>query len=135
VAVQGVRNREIDVVVRKETRALWHFSSQVVGAIGSSNASLPSVHHGKRHFLQHCVSGGLDSVKDIGSIAISQHRRAMIYLRDIADVSDGVEKATSYSRISSAGQPSQQALTLAISKSTDRTSPQPLKPYVRSLMN
>src|SRR3989344_4561862 len=118
VEVSGVRNREIDVVVRKEDLARYGLSlSQIVSAIGSSNASLPvgAITVGD---VQYNIAfrGGLDSVRDIGSIAILNSGGRVLYLRDVADVSDGVQKTTSYSRISVAGEPSQQALTLYIFK-------------------
>jgi multidrug efflux pump subunit AcrB/uncharacterized membrane protein YhaH (DUF805 family) len=39
-----------------------------------------------------------------------------VYLRDIATVSDGIEKATTYSRISVEGEPSRQAMSFAVVK-------------------
>ncbi len=61
-------------------------------------------------------NGSLDDVSDIGGIAILNVGGRVIYLRDVADVSDGIEKTTQYSRISVAGEPSAQALTLYVYK-------------------
>ncbi len=62
------------------------------------------------------LEGSLDTAPDIGGVPILNIGGQVIYLRDIATVSDGVEKATSYSRISVGGKPSQQALTLLVYK-------------------
>ncbi|TAK94033.1 efflux RND transporter permease subunit, partial [Patescibacteria group bacterium] len=118
VEVSGVRNREIDVVVRKEDLARYGISlSQVVAAVASANASLPVGSVTVDNISYNIAfEGSLDSIADIGATAVLSVGGHAVYLRDIADVSDGVEKATSYSRVSIAGAPSEQALTLAIFK-------------------
>lgn len=116
--ISGVRNREIDVVVKKEELARYGISlSQVVSAIGAANASLPvgSLTIDEINY-NIAFDGSFDSVSDIGSVAILNLGGQVVYLRDIADVSDGIEKATSYSRISVTGKPSEQAFTLLIYK-------------------
>lgn len=118
VDVSGVRNREIDIVVKKEELARLGISlPQVVAAIGAANSSLP-VGAITVNDVNYNISfdGSFDNVQDIGSVAILNVGGQVIYLRDIADVSDGIEKATSYSRVSVGGVPSQQALTLLVYK-------------------
>ena len=118
VDVSGVRDREIQAVVRKEDMARLGISlPQVVGALASANASLP-VGSITMDNVSYAIAfrGSLDSVTDIGSVAILNVGGQVIYLRDIADVSDGVKKATSYSRISVNGEPSRQAMTLGVVK-------------------
>lgn len=118
VEVSGVRDREVQVVVKKEELARLGIPlAQVVSAIGSANASLPvgSITIGD---IAYNISfkGSLDDVTDIGGIAIMQNNGRVVYLRDVAEVSDGVVKATSYSRVSIEGQPSEQAMTLSVFK-------------------
>lgn len=118
VSVSGVRNREIDVVVKKEELARYGISlTQVVSAISAANSSLP-VGSVKINEVNYSISfdGSFDTVNDIGSVAILNVGGQVIYLRDIAEVSDGIEKATSYSRVSVEGQPSAQAMTLLVYK-------------------
>lgn len=118
VEISGVRDREIQVVVRKEELSRLGISlPQVVGAIASANASLP-IGSITVDNISYAISfrGSLDSVADIGSVAILNVGGQVIYLRDIADVSDGVQKATSYSRISVGGESSRQAMTLGVLK-------------------
>ncbi|MBC7836837.1 efflux RND transporter permease subunit [Acetobacteraceae bacterium] len=114
VDVSGVRNREIAVVVRKEDLARYNISlSSVVAAIGQANASLPvgSITSGNISY-NIAFEGSLDDTPDIGAVPILNSGGQVIYVRDIADVSDGVEKSSSYSRVSVDGKPSQQALNL-----------------------
>lgn len=118
VEVSGVRNREVQIVVKKEELARYGISlTTVVSAIGGANASLPvgNITIGDIDY-NIAFQGNLDKVEDIGNIPVLSSQGLPIYLRDIAEVSDGVEKATSYSRISVAGAPSAQAMTLAVFK-------------------
>lgn len=118
VSISGVRNREIDIVVKKEELARLGISlPQVIQAIGAANSSLPVgaiTVDGINYNI--AFEGSFDTVSDIGSIAILNVGGQVIYLRDIADVSDGIEKATSYSRVSVSGKPSEQAMTLLVYK-------------------
>jgi multidrug efflux pump subunit AcrB len=118
VDVSGVRDREIQVVVKKEELARLGISlSQVVSAISQANSSLPAGSLTVDDVLYNIsFQGSLDNTPDIGGIPVLNVGGQIIYLRDIATVSDGVVKATSYSRISVGGKPSQQALTLLIYK-------------------
>ncbi len=118
VEVSGVRDREIQVVVRKEEITRLGVSlPQIISAIAASNASLP-IGSITVNDISYAVAfrGSLDTVADIGSVAILNLGGQVVYVRDIADVSDGVQKATSYSRISIGGEPSRQAMTLSVLK-------------------
>ncbi|MBX4192414.1 efflux RND transporter permease subunit [Candidatus Parcubacteria bacterium] len=118
VEVSGVRDREIQVVVKKEEIARLSISlAQITSAIARANSSLPVGAINVDNVLYNIsFQGSFDQVQDIGSVPILNVNNQVIYLRDIATVSDGVQKASSYSRISVGGKPSQQALTLAIFK-------------------
>ena len=118
VDISGVRNREIDIVVKKEELARLGISlPQVVSAIGAANSSLP-VGALTVDNINYSIAfeGSFNTVADIGSVAILNVGGQVVYLRDIADVSDGIEKATSYSRVSVADAPSEQAMTLLVYK-------------------
>ncbi len=118
IDVSGVRDREIQVVVRKEEIARLGISlPQIISAIAASNASLP-IGSITVNDVSYAIDfkGSIDSSADIGSIAILNVGGQVVYLRDIADVTDGVVAARSYSRISVAGEPSEQAMTLYVFK-------------------
>lgn len=118
IDVSGVRDREIQVVVRKEELARLGISlPQVIGAIAASNASLP-VGSITVNDISYAIDfkGSIDSSADIGGIAVLNVAGQVVYLRDIAAVTDGVVDARSYSRIAIEGKPSQQAMTLYVFK-------------------
>ncbi|HWB33818.1 MAG TPA: efflux RND transporter permease subunit [Candidatus Paceibacterota bacterium] len=118
VDVSGVRNREIDIVIKKAALAQYGLSlPQVISAISAANSSLPvgAIRVDNVNY-NIAFQGSFDNVSDIGSVAILNVGGQVIYLRDIADVSDGVESANSYSRVSVDGKPSEQAMTLLVYK-------------------
>ncbi len=118
IEVSGVQDREIQVVVKKEEIARLGLSlAQVVSAVSAANTSLP-VGSITIDNIAYSIGfkGSLDDVADIGGIAILQNAGRVIYLRDVAQVTDGVKKATSYSRVSVEGAPSAQAMTLSVFK-------------------
>lgn len=118
VGISGVREREIQVVVKKEELARLSISlAQVVSALGAANASLPAGTITVDDVVYNIsFEGTLDNVENIGNVPILNVGGQVIYVRDIATVSDGVEKTRSLSRISIDGTPSQQALTLLVYK-------------------
>jgi multidrug efflux pump len=120
VDVSGVPDREVDVIVDKNALAEHNLNlSQVITAISSSNASLPS-----GDITMNNVSYDVDfqgSVTDpnqIGDIAVANQNGATIYLRDIALIANGLAPASTYSRASVAGKPANQAITLLVYEQT-----------------
>lgn len=118
VDVSGARDREISIVVKKEELARYHLSlGQVVAAVGAAHATLPIGSITTDNIAYNIAfEGGLDEIEDLENLPILQVSGQPIYLRDIATVSDGVTKASAYTRISKDGSPSEQALTLQIFK-------------------
>lgn len=117
VEVQGARPRETQVIVRKEDLARYGLSlSDVSNAIRAANAALPA---GKITVddIEYSVrfAGDLTDPKEVGLIGIPS-QSGIIYVRDIATIADGVEAATTLTRLSVAGAPSEQALTLNVFK-------------------
>ena len=118
VVVTGVPKREVDVVIHKE--ALEQYGLRlidVIGAIGASNAALPAGDismSGVNYNVN--FKGGITDPSEIQNIAVGNKSGAPIYVRDIAIISDGLASATTYSRVSEAGKPSNTALTLLIYK-------------------
>jgi multidrug efflux pump subunit AcrB len=118
VEVSGVRDREVSVVVRKEDLQRYGISlSQVVGALSQANATLPAGSVVVNE-VSYSVSfeGGLDDVRDFGALPLLSANNRVVYLRDVATVSDGVKRATAYTRISTPEAPSQQAFTISVFK-------------------
>ncbi len=116
VDVAGVPPREVDVIVDKAALVEYGLSlSQVISAISASNAALPAgsiTMQGVSYDVN--FKGGIKDPSQIADIAVGQTAGSPIYLRDIAQISDGLAPATTYSRLSVAGAPSAQAITLTV---------------------
>lgn len=118
VQLSGVPKREVDVVVDKEQLQQYGLRlTDVISAIGASNAASPAGNismDGVNYNVN--FKGGITDPSQIQDIAIGSKAGVPIYLRDIATISDGLASATSYSRLSLGGKPSNQAITLIISR-------------------
>lgn len=118
VQVAGVPERQVSVIVRKEALEQYGLSvTQVIQAISSSNAALPAGRismDGVSYNVN--FKGGLDDPSQIQDIAVSSKNGVPVYLRDIADIVDGLAPATTYSRVSIGGKPSRDGITLLIYK-------------------
>ena len=118
VDVAGVPDREVDVVVRQAALSQYGLTLPgVVAAIAASNAALPAGNvsfDGVNYDLN--FKGGITDTSQIANIAVGQKSGSPIYLRDIALISDGLAPATSYSRLSIGGKPSEQAIELTVYK-------------------
>lgn len=118
VDIAGVPKREVDVVVNKES--LDHYAlriTDVMAAIGASNAAAPA---GKISMdgVNYSINfkGDITDPEQIKDIAVSAKGGVPVYVRDIANVSNGLAPATTYSRLSMEGKPSEQAISVYIYK-------------------
>lgn len=118
VEISGTRKREIQVVVRKDELANYGLSlAQVVSAIQGANASFPigSITVADVDYPIK-FAGSIEDANEIPDITIATPSGVPVYLRDIAFIADGLQAPSTYSRISTNGQPSENALTLNIYK-------------------
>lgn len=118
VSKSGIREREVQVIVRKEDLNRYGVSlSSVVGAISQSNSSLP-VGSIELDGIDYTVrfNGDIENPSEVKDIAIFNQAGEPVYLRDIAFVSDGVSRARTFSRVSVDGSISEQAVSLSIFK-------------------
>jgi multidrug efflux pump subunit AcrB len=118
VQVSGTRNREVQVVVRKDELARYGLSlNQVIASIQGANASLP-IGSITVSDIQYPIkfAGSLENAIEIPDITIQSPSGVPVYLRDIAFISDGLSSPSTYSRISVNGQPSENAITLTVFK-------------------
>jgi multidrug efflux pump subunit AcrB len=118
VQVAGVPERQVSVIVRRAALEQYGLSvTQVIQAISSSNAALPAGRismDGVSYNVN--FKGGLEDPSEIRDIAVSSKNGVPVYLRDIADIVDGLAPATTYSRVSVGGKPSTEAITLLVYK-------------------
>lgn len=120
VDVSGVRQREIQVVVEKDRLEQYGIRlTDVVAAIQTSNASLP-VGAITVNNVEYALNfeGDITEARQVEDIAITTESGAIVYVRDIAQIVDGLERPTSISRASKNGEPSRNSLTLSVFKSS-----------------
>ncbi|MBX9765071.1 efflux RND transporter permease subunit [Patescibacteria group bacterium] len=120
VEISGNQEREVTIVVRKEALDAYGISlSEIVAALSASNSSIP-VGNITVDEIEYAVAfkGDLEDPKDLIQTTVGNVGGAPVYLRDVADIVDGVEKARSISRTSIEGAPSEPAVTLAVYKKT-----------------
>lgn len=120
VDVSGVREREVQVVVHRDKLDQYGLRlTDVVAAIRSSNASLP-IGAITVDDVEYALNfeGDITEASQIGDITVATQGGANIYIRDIADIVDGLQRPVSISRASKDGEPSRSSLTLNVFKSS-----------------
>ena len=118
VDVSGTRKREAQVVIRRSALEQYGLNvSDVMNAITAANASFP-IGNITVSDIDYPIKfeGSIDDPKDVANIPIPNTNGVPLYLRDIADVVDGLEKPLTFSRASVGGAPASQALTLNVYK-------------------
>ncbi len=120
VDVSGTRDRQVQVVVKKEALANYNLRiDQVISALSGANASFP-IGNITVSDIDYPIKfdGAIDEPNQIPDIAITNQSGSLVYLRDVAFISDGLAVPTSYSRASVKGEPSANALTLYVHKNS-----------------
>ncbi len=120
VSVAGVPDPEVDVIINKDHLAQYGLRiTDVVSAIGAANAASPAGSismDGVKYAVN--FKGGITDPAEIAGIAVGSRGGVPVYLRDIANVSNGLAPATTYSRVSVSDKPSSNAITLLVYKQT-----------------
>ncbi len=117
VALIGGQRREIQVTLDLSRLGAFHLSPlQVVGALGLANSRLQSGEFasGNRQFL---VETGqfLRTAGDVGNVVAGAPDGKPVFVRDVAQVTDGGEEPSQYVRYSD-GKGYYPAVTIAVSK-------------------
>lgn len=118
VVMSGAREREANVIVRKEALASYGLSlSDVVASLSAANSSLP-VGTITVDNIEYAIAfkGNLNDPEELAQTTVGTINGNPVYLRDIADIVNGIEKAKSISRVSIKGLPAESAITLAVYK-------------------
>lgn len=118
VDISGTRDREVQVVVRKESLQTYGITlPQVVGAIASANASFP-IGNITVSDIDYPVkfAGSIEKPIEIPDVTITSASGIPVYVRDVAFVADGLAIPHTFSRASVGGEPAANALTLNIYK-------------------
>ena len=119
VTISGVQPREVQVIVQQAKLKQYNISvSTISNAIQASGLASPegsiSV-DGVSYNVR--FDAGLSTPEDVANVSFTGPGGSPIRVSDVADVVDGLQDPSTYSRVSVAGAPSQPALTLSIYKS------------------
>jgi multidrug efflux pump subunit AcrB len=119
VALIGGQRREIRVVLNEGRLAAYGLSPlQVAGALGISNRRLPSGQFdtaNKEYLLE--TGEFLRTAQDVRDLVAGEANDKPIFIRDVAEVSDGGEEPSQYVRIARAGSSEfAPAVTISIAK-------------------
>ncbi|MEK7602052.1 MAG: efflux RND transporter permease subunit [Patescibacteria group bacterium] len=119
VGVSGVRAREVQVIVKAERLRQYNLSlSDVTNAIRSAGVASPAgsiTVDGVNYAVR--FESGVPSTDQVGNVALLGPGGATLHVRDVAEVVDGLEDPTTFSRVSVQGKPAEPSLTLTIHKS------------------
>lgn len=119
VALSGVRERQVDVIVEQSKLRQYGLSlSDVTNAIRASGVASPlgsitvdNIAYAVR------LEAGLSNTEQVGSVALAGPAGSVLHVRDVAKVVDGLEDAVTHSRVSVEGAPSAPALSISVFKS------------------
>jgi multidrug efflux pump subunit AcrB len=101
VSIHGGRKREIRVGLDPARLAAYGISPlEIAGAIQGANAQMANgtFQKGDREILVE-TGAFLQDVEDVRHLLVGLHQGRPVYLRDVAEVTDGPDEAVSYSRI------------------------------------
>ncbi len=117
VALIGGQRREIQITLDQSKLAAYSLSPlQVAGALGLSNRRLPSgqfASHNRQFLLE--TGDFLRTPEDVRNVVAGVANSKPIFVRDVAEVSDGGAEPAEYVRFSS-GKGFLPAVTIAVSK-------------------
>lgn len=118
ITTQGVRDREVTVVVDQRALTLYGISlSDITGALRNANTILPIGQIENDGVSYNVVlEGDIADTTQIANVGITTRGGQPIFIRDVATVIDGLSPARSLSRLSVAGEPSQNAITIDVYK-------------------
>jgi multidrug efflux pump subunit AcrB len=119
VDLSGVQAREVQVIVEQAKLQQYGVSiATITNAISAAGLASPegsitinNVSYDVR------FDAGLDTPEDVANVTFPGPGGTSLHVSDVANVVDGLQDPTTYSRVSVTGAPSQPALTLSIYKS------------------
>jgi len=119
VVVSGVRDRQVQVIVRADALRQYRLSlSDVTGALRQAGIASPAgsiTVEGVTYAVR--FESGILSPEDVAGVALAGPGGSTLHIRDVANVVNGLEDPSTYSRVSVAGNPAEPSLTLTIYKS------------------
>jgi multidrug efflux pump subunit AcrB len=118
IVKSGVRSREVSVLV--EETALLRYGltiTDVINSLRTANATFPIGQIVTNDITYNIIfEGDIANVSAVEEVPIKALGGQPVYVRDVATVAVGLTDATSLSRLSTNGAPSQQAITFNVFK-------------------
>lgn len=118
VEANGVRDREVTVIVNQEALQQYSLSlTEITNAIRNANLTFPIgqiINDGISYNV--AFEGDITDTTQIQNIGVATRNGQPVYIRDIAIVEDGLAPATSISRLSVAGEPSESSILFDVYK-------------------
>lgn len=118
VEISGVEEREATVLIDQSALKQYGLSlNSVIASIANANRSLPLgqiSNNGITYNLAY--EGGIEEVSDINNVTVTTLGGQPVFIRDIAEIYDGLSPATTISRVSVEGEPSTPAITVNVYK-------------------
>lgn len=118
VVVSGTRDRQVQVIVKEERLRQFGLSlGDVTNALRAAGVAAPAgaiTVDGVRYAVR--FESAVRTTDQVANVAIASPTGAILHVRDVAEVIDGLEDPTTYSRVSVDGKPAQSSLTLTIFK-------------------
>lgn len=119
VEVSGVRDREVQVIVRQDRLEQFGLTlTDVTNTLSASGVATPLgviTVDGVRYAVR--LEAGITTPESVKNIALRGPGDTALTIGSVADVIDGLENPRTYSRVSVQGEPSDPALTLSVYKS------------------
>ncbi len=119
VTISGTQKREVQIVVRPDALRAYNLTlGDISQALRGANIEVP-VGIVKNDGIEYAIrfEGSIENPTAIGDIPLASKGGQSIFMRDVALVINGVEQATTLSRVSVDGAPAENAMTLSIFKS------------------
>ncbi|MBX9907002.1 efflux RND transporter permease subunit [Patescibacteria group bacterium] len=120
VEITGTRARETQVTVRQEALLTYNITlSDVAAALQAANLSIP-IGNVNTENIEYAIrfEGDIADAEEIRDIPIRTQGGQTIFIRDVATITNGVERAETISRVSVDGAPAESAMSVAIYKRT-----------------
>ncbi|MCA9368445.1 efflux RND transporter permease subunit, partial [Candidatus Kaiserbacteria bacterium] len=118
VDVSGVRNRALTVIVNQADLQRFNLSlSEITNAIRNANLTFP-IGQIENDGVSYNVAfeGDITDAEQLRNIGVTIRGGQPVFLKDVAVVEDGLTDARTLSRLSVAGAPSKNAMTLNVYK-------------------
>lgn len=118
VETAGVQKREVAIIVDRSKLERYSLTlNEIIGAVGRANVNFPVGSIATDGVVYNIAfEGDITDTSVISNVPVGLAGGQPVYVRDVATVEDGYKAATTISRLSVSGQPTESAISLNIFK-------------------